>query len=304
MAVNYRTILMIRGEPYIIFFLSLLLYLFTKIYNKKFEIKVLNILSFSLIVGMLGISRQWGLLLLPSFVIILYYFEPDLRKQYFKFMFIVFIVSMVIIMPFYINLFLTSGSVISFNKEPESFNLNNQPLTFYNPINDDISKIFTKPIRGNLDNQLLPILYSDLWGDYWGYLAFTSNYLNQGRNQLKIGDYLARVNIISLLPTFILVVGLIKIRSNQKYNVLIKYIKYSILISFLGYLWFLIKYPEIPSGDTIKSSYIIQMFHLIAFISSLYLEKIKEKSKTSFTFIIFCLLAVFTHNISSMMSHF
>ena len=48
MAVNYRTILMIRGEPYIIFFLSLLLYLFTKIYNKKFEIKVLNILSFSL----------------------------------------------------------------------------------------------------------------------------------------------------------------------------------------------------------------------------------------------------------------
>ncbi len=304
MAVNYRTILMIRGEPYIIFFLSLLLYLFTKIYNKKFEIKVLNILSFSLIVGMLGISRQWGLLLLPSFVIILYYFEPDLRKQYFKFMFIVFIVSMVIIMPFYINLFLTSGSVISFNKEPESFNLNNQPLTFYNPINDDISKIFTKPIRGNLDNQLLPILYSDLWGDYWGYLAFTSNYLNQGRNQLKIGDYLARVNIISLLPTFILVVGLIKIRSNQKYNVLIKYIKYSILISFLGYLWFLIKYPEIPSGDTIKSSYIIQMFHLIAFISSLYLKKIKEKSKTSFTFIIFCLLAVFTHNISSMMSHF
>ena len=304
MAVNYRTILMIRGEPYIIFFLSLLLYLFTKIYNNKFEFKAWNILSFSLIVGMLGISRQWGLLLLPSFVIVLYYFEPDLRKQYFKFMFIVFIVSMVIILPFYINLFSTSGSVISFNKEPESFNFKNQPSTFYNPINDDISKIFTKPIRGNLDNQLFPILYSDLWGDYWGYLAFTSNYLNQGRNQINIGDYLARVNIISLLPTFILVAGLIKIRSNQKYNVLIKYIKYSILITFLGYLWFLIKYPEIPSGDTIKSSYIIQMFHLMAFTSSLYLEKIKEKNKTFFTFIIFCLLVVFTHNISSMMSHF
>ena len=304
MAVNYRTILMLRGEPYIIFFLSLLLYLFTKIYNTEFEIKVSNILLFSLVVGMLGISRQWGLLLLPSFVIILYYFEPNLRKQYFKFMFIVFIVSMVIIMPFYINLFFNNGSVISFNKEPEPFNFNNQPSTFYNPINDDISKIFTKPIRGNLDNQLFPILYSDLWGDYWGYLAFTSNYLNQGRNQLEIGNYLARVNIISLLPTFILVSGLFAIRNNEKYNVLIKYIRYSILITFIGYLWFLIKYPEIPSGDTIKSTYIIQMFHLIAFTSSLYLEKIKEKNKPFFTFVIFCLLAVFTHNISSMMSHF
>ena len=116
MAVNYRTILMIRGEPYIVFFLSILLYLFVKIHKSRFEIKGKNVFLFSLVIGMLGISRQWGLLLLPSLAIIIFYFEPEMRKKYFKFMLIVFVISMIIILPFYVNLFLTSGSAISFNK--------------------------------------------------------------------------------------------------------------------------------------------------------------------------------------------
>ena len=67
--------------------------------------------------------------------------------------------------------------------------------------------VFTKPIRPYFKNQFLPILYSDLWGDYWGYFSFTSRSLLTGRNQASIGDYLARVNIISLIPTFFLLYG-------------------------------------------------------------------------------------------------
>ena len=103
-----------------------------------------------------------------------------------------------------------------------------------------------------------------MWGDYWGYFTFTSNYLDQGRNQALIGDYLARVNIVSILPTFLLIAGLIKSMKNTKNKVFSKWLNYSILFSFLGYMWFLVSYPEIPSGDTIKSSYIIQMFHLLS----------------------------------------
>ena len=304
MAVNYRTILMIRGEPYIVFFLSILLYLFVKIHKSRFEIKGKNVFLFSLVIGMLGISRQWGLLLLPSLAIILFYFEPEMRKKYFKFMLIVFVISMIIILPFYVNLFLTSGSAISFNKEPYPFSFNNQPNSFYNPFNDDISKLFTKPIRGNLDNQLFPILYSDLWGDYWGYLAFTSNNLEEGRNQLEIGDYLARVNIFSIIPTIFLILGLLKIKNNNQIGVLVKYVRYSIFITFFGYLWFLIKFPEIPSGDTIKSSYIIQLFHLMAVLSSLYIEQIRKRSEKIYKILLMFLLLVFTHNIPAMMSHF
>ena len=46
--------------------------------------------------------------------------------------------------------------------------------------------LFSKPIRPNLDNQFFSIIYSDLWGDYWGYFIFTSRFLDIGRNQPNI----------------------------------------------------------------------------------------------------------------------
>ncbi len=304
LTVNYRSFLMIRGEPYIIFFLSLLLYLFTKNYKLNFEFGLKNIIIFSLVVGSLGISRQWGLLLLPSLAIILFYFNGELRKSYFKFMLFVFIISMIIILPFYIYLYSTSGSAISFNKDPMKFSFSNQPNYFYNPINEDALKIFTKPIRGNFDNQLFPILYSDLWGDYWGYFSFTSSNLEQGRNQLLIGDYLARVNLISLLPTFVLILSLFNLKKTNINKQLCKYIQFSILFTFFGYIWFLIRYPEIPTGDTIKSTYILQLFHLIAFSAAIYLDDLREKNFKLYYSLVFLLLGVFTHNISAMLSHF
>ena len=41
---------------------------------------------------------------------------------------------MTIILPFYVNLYLTMWSVTSFNKEPQEFNLNNQSLSFTLPL--------------------------------------------------------------------------------------------------------------------------------------------------------------------------
>ena len=43
--------------------------------------------------------------------------------------------------------------------------------------------MFYKPIRPYFSNQFFPILYSDLWGDYWGHFVFTSRDLLAGRNQ-------------------------------------------------------------------------------------------------------------------------
>ena len=61
-------------------------------------------------------------------------------------------------------------------------------------------------------------------------------------------------------------------------NLFITYVSLSIFISFSGYFWFLIKYPALDSGDTIKATYMIQAFHLIGVLSILYLEKLKQKN--------------------------
>ena len=148
--------------------------------------------------------------------------------------------------------------------DPTDLNLINQPLDFYLLSKDQIGYLFTKPIRPYLGNNLLGILYSDLWGDYWGYFVFTSQYLDIGRNQLLIGDYLSRVNIVSLIPTFLICIGLFRTKKVLKetnlknFIPLLSFIKLSAILSIIGYSWFLIKYPDVPQSGTIKATYMIQ----------------------------------------------
>ena len=81
-------------------------------------------------------------------------------------------------------------------------------------------------------------------------------------------------------------------------------IQLGVAVTFVGYLWFLIKYPERPSGDTIKATYIIQAFHLLAFLGLDYIEKIKEKSIKSYILILGALLFVYFHNIPAMITNY
>ena len=75
------------------------------------------------------------------------------------------------------------------------------------------------------------------------------------------------------------------------------------IIFFLGYMWFLISYPEIPSGDTIKSTYIIQLFHLLSITAAIYLENLKILDRKKYNLLMF-LVAVYFHNLPAMLSHF
>ncbi len=66
MAVNYRTVSMIRGEIYILFFMSLLLNIFLKIYKNNYDFSRKDVLFFGFIIGCLALSRQWAFLLFPT----------------------------------------------------------------------------------------------------------------------------------------------------------------------------------------------------------------------------------------------
>ena len=304
LTVNYRTINMIRGEPYILFFMSLLILYLIKVYKSDFQLSLKNLLIFSSCVGLLGLSRQWGLLLLPSLALIIFFVQDKKRKNYFIFMLIVFLIFIIIVSPFYFHLFQNYGSVTSFNMEPSKFDFRNQPLSFYIPISGSLSALFDEPIRGNFDNQLLPILYSDLWGDYWGYFSFTSKSLDTGRNQMLIGNYLGRVNLLSIFPTVLLIVAFSKLGKYKENQLIYKYFKYTIYFTFFGYLWFLIKYPSIPSGDTIKSTYMLQLFNLLGLSLAIYLDKLKQNKKSIYKVYLVILTIVFSHNLSAMLSHF
>ena len=105
---------------------------------------------------------------------------------------------------FYYGLYKSYGSFIAFNMDRTKFSFSNQEFSFYIPNTEHLFALFTNPIRPNLNNQFISILYSDLWGDYWGYFTFTSRFLEIGRNQLNIGAYLGRVNLLSLITISII----------------------------------------------------------------------------------------------------
>lgn len=301
---NYRTISMIRGEPYILFFLSIILFKFVELSSKQFKFTPYDVVTFGFLIGSLALSRQWAFLLFPGFLLLYFVNSKIDKKRYFKFISLSFLIGFASSSWFYFSLLFRYGSFTTFNIAPTKFSFYNQPREFYIPTLENLRYLFYKPIRPHLDNQFISIIYSDLWGDYWGYFTFTSRYLNIGRNQDIIGDYLARVNLISFIPSILIIFFFVKRRSFQKYNTVHKYLSYSVVFTLLGYLWFTIKYPLPPTGDTIKTTYIIQLFYLLVFGASIYLEKLKTISSHKYYLVISIFLITFIHNFSSYLSHF
>ena len=302
-AVNYRTISMIRGEPYIVFFLSILLYYLHQANKNEFSFDLRKIFIVGLAIGGIALSRQWGFLLFPPLVLIVFHKTVVSKKNYMKFILSSFFIGFIFSSWFYFNLFFQYGSFTAFNLKRMSFSFSNKPVEFYVPTFENMKYLFYKPIRPYLDNQFITTLYSDLWGDYWGYFTFTSIHLDIGRNQKVIGDYLANVNTISLVSTLIIIYLYYKTCKLYKNSFFVKYLNFAVIFTFLGYMWFLLSIYE-PTGDTIKATYLLQVFHLIAFIASIYLNKLKVSQPNLYKITVLILCVTFIFNFQTYLSHY
>ena len=308
--VSYKSFAMIRGEPYISFFMFLLIAIVIKVAYR--EIEITNKLTFftGIILGFIGLSRQLGLLFFPALLVLLVIVvrknDKIFNVKFVKYSFLSFLISLFVFGWFYLMLFLDYGSLTAFNRAPVTFSFNNQPFSFYFGLGMD--DIFSKPIRGfSMTNMLFPVLYSDVWGDYWGYFIVT-----MGRGGLEanyeIVRYLGRVNLVSIIPTLLMLSGivgfLLKFNKNQKNGVFYTFILSAIMFFWIGYMWFLIKYPIPLKGDTIKGTYILPLIHLLPFFGAYLLDQIKESSLKMYNLIFGILILIMIHNLPAMVTRF
>jgi hypothetical protein len=303
MSVTYKAFSMLRGEPYILLFLSLFLFYIFKLQEINFVSNKKTTLILGLIIGCIALSRQWGFLLFPALIILLFSKTVNSKKNYFKLWATSSGIGFMISGWFYTNLFYKYNSFLAFNMQPSKVTTLKMNELFYLPSIDSIKLLFNEPIRPNLDNKFFSILYSDLWGDYWGYFSFTSKYLDIGRDQLAIGSYLGRVNLVSLFIFLILLITYLLSIFKKNQTFIFKYINYSIFISMLGYIIFFLSFPT-ETGDTVKGVYIIQVFYLLAFLASSYLEALKDKNFKLYAVINILFIVIFVHNINAYVSHF
>ena len=332
--VYYKTFAFVRGEPYVVFFTVVMMYYALQMsVKKRFSVSKATILGGAM--GLCALSRQWGILLFPSvflFLIFQWFRLPELRYSITRTLCLCLILILLISGWFYLSLYFKYGSITAFNRKPnDQFAFSNQPLDFYIGLNHRL--LFENPVRPNFPNQFLPILYSELWGDYWCYFTVGGRDIRNPRfrsgpllsrssrplwletNYDKIGAYLGRVNLVSIFPTFLSLVslfiaaaGIFKKDTNDPLTVLRREIYSFFLLAIgttiAGYFWFLITYPNIGKGDTIKATYILQVFPFIAILVAILLEHVKRRSQFFNRLILGGLFFSFVHNFLVMLTHY
>jgi hypothetical protein len=337
--VYYKSFAFVRGEPFVACFTVVILYYLTLMVLRK-QFTLTNATILGLLMGLSALSRQWAILLFPSIFLLLGYHWIRLRPwraSILKVIGLSFVIAAAVGGWFYLYLQSSQGSFTAFNRPAaDGFSFDNQPPEFYTGLGSKL--LFQAPVRPNFPNQFAPILYSEIWGDYWGYFSVsatdtrTSTHLN-GRdltdllatgsrpswletNYYAIRGYLGRVNLVSLLPSALALIsiGLAAAAALSRQNSLAwlpgqrsmySFLLLAICTTMLGYYWFLIMFPRLDKGgDTIKATYLLHLFPFVAVMVGSALKHVEEKSQLLYRVLIGMLCVVGLHNAAAMVSHY
>ena len=318
LTVYYKTFSQVRGEPYVAFFEVLSIYLVLKLAQTSEAVTLKDGILPGMCLGGLCLSRQFGFLLFPAIgclAVLIVIREKTLGLKYSGVILFSFFVAFLSSSWFYFHLNRTYGSFTSYAIRPRTFAFSNQPLSFYRNTGIGNFSLFRSPTRKTFNNELIPIFYSETWGDYWGYFVFRrEGILEYKSNQAAINPYLGRVNLVSLIPSLIFAIGMIfGLRSLQRSlnathssfeSRAFSFFVLIVLISWAGYLWYLLTYTMIPKGATIKATYMIQIFMVLPFLAANVLEKLRGTNPRLYLLSLGLILAVFVHNLPAMITHY
>lgn len=337
MTVYYRLYAFVRAEPLMLAVIMASFYsLFWFWKQKRFDMALGVILGILAGLGML--TRQWFFSTLVTLslalLIMAWQFKIDWRRSM-KVIFAFALIIGVIAGPFYLHLQTNEGTVAAFNQPFIGIALQSD-WTYYLELGLD--RVFTDPIRSTLTVRAIPMLYSDTWGDYWAYFTVWGRdtrtnrfvygvYLDNSRlapedladpnshlesNRFEINEYLARVNIVSLLPSAILLGGLVaavpatlslfrRKKATFEDNA-VGIFTIFLVFSLTIYLLFLIFFTYDTPG-TIKAGYLLHIYPILALFGGRFLADLEPRLGRWFVFLIVLLILVAIHNFPALLSN-
>jgi hypothetical protein len=316
----YKTMSQARGEPYVVFFVFLVLFLFAQMVTNRQRLTWRSGFGLGLALAGLVLSRQWGFFLFPA-IIVFSALVLLLRLKsigFGKAVFAAVVVSFLAGSWFYFYLYFNFGSFTAFNMNGRGFRLSNHPTSFYRSTGLERGLLFKVPVRKNFDNTFFPILYSDTWGDYWGYFVFVNEKSDRGlegfSNRDIIAPYLGRVNLVSIYPSLLFGAGFLlgaaglvrtfRMKNDPDPVTLFQGFLFLVIVfSFIGYAYFIISYPQLQ-GDTIKATYMLHMILTAPLLAAFVLEALRKRVKRAYTVAMLGLLLVGLHNLPAMITRF
>lgn len=282
LSVNYQMFSTFRGETYIMFF-SILVYLLLLKIAQSSKINYLHYLYLGILLGLMLLSRQWGVFFLPT--IFIFWLtnktsQANKRKMFFGF-FASGLICLMIASPFYLSLQNKENSIAAWNGESYEININKYPLSFYTKLGFS-EGYFTNPTISNQkykeyihEASILPTFLSTIWGDPNGYFSYTHlRYLE--RNE-TFERYLGFVNYIGLSFILLFLSGITKFYREKKLNnnnfqiLFFNLIFFNFTSTFIFYVIWM--YLYLPS---INSNYMLQITNLLPFFGAYFIYKIKN----------------------------
>jgi hypothetical protein len=301
--VYYKTFAMMRGEPFVIMFALWTIYRLLVMLRAERQVRVWDSLWLGIPLAGLILSRQWGALIwiaVALWAIVVFLQRRHAAWRLIRVGALAFVIGIVFGGWFYLSLTLRFGSPLAFNREVGN-ETQGQPLTWElgNPFLFSTPFILSEPNRISFANQAFPKFYTEIWGDYEGF--FFLNYRAPMPDYLVA--YLGRVNFVSLLPFAVLAIGVlfgiwqsVRWLGGDKEQVGWALCAVCIVVSLGGYLWFLIRYPSYYA-DTVKATYMLQIFPFAAILTAHILQKLRDRSNFGYRVLVALLVLVFIHNL-------
>jgi len=165
-----------------------------------------------------------------------------------------------------------------------------QPLSFYFDI--PFKFMMTYPMRQNLPlNKMIPIYYSEFWGDFWNYypqprFGLSISEVRKNRelsNEPRIKSLVLQ-NQVNLLPTLLMVAGFVYLllkNLNKKFVLPEAMMVAFAILTWLGFLSLLTKYPSWKS-DSVKASYMLYALPIFGYATSLLVFQFLKKYRLLF----------------------
>lgn len=338
--VYYRTFAFIRGEPYLAFLCVSSAYQVISIVVDS-QVTLRRFLVLGLAVGLSILARQWGFLMLPAIVSFVAYIAIRDRSRLRLAVYTVLTcvaAALLVAGWYYFIMFQRYGTLLAAGWDRNATAASRTPLPLDFFLGTGSGKLFTDPVRPNFSNQLPAIFYADTWGDYGEYFLiyawdrnahsfiagkYVERILRSGppapdwmdTNRYAFNAYLGRVNLVSLLPSAVLVAGLVLglLRSLRTLRVARPGILESgtimavlvVISSLAGYGWYLIRYQtDGQAGDLIKASHMLQVFPFLALLAGCGLEQLRTWRRPVWVAIVIALALVYLHNMPAMLTHY
>ena len=338
--VYYKTFAFVRAEP-----LLGALALYATVLSVR--IFILNdrqwrhVLILGLVMGIAILTRQWAFLLFPAmglFALMLSIRGHISWSFLFSSLAVVTLIAFLVGGWYYLLLVNRFGTALAFNRAPsEELTFKNQSLEFYFGLGLD--EVFTNPIRRSFSGQIIPVIYSEVWGDYWAYfmvfgrevdtrLFVDGPFINDlpadpahydpsdflwRTNRYRIAPYLGRVNLFALLPTGFFLLGIvISLRSSwtilRQHEATVTSQAYAlfaliILCTLGGFFWFLVRYTH-QTPSTIKASYMLQMLPVMTILAGDALVRFKTHWPRAFWATLLPLLLVALHSLPTLFTRY